>query len=199
MLINDATTLFCSGTIVLNNMYYHMFNTTEGELMWRNYLNYDTMRNPNPRSYLDTADFASIGVEMALGYDALKVNLYAMEKLLREKKPITGEGISAAIRSGEVTGLSGPIKLDSDGVRSEFHGTVATLWPMEEYLDVFDKSSKDDWAKRLQSDWHTARVFERDAKDEKLVYKRVWSRELVQRFMVSEKFHAQDFQGEFNI
>ena len=74
-----------------------MFNTTEGEYMWRGYLNYDTLRNPTQRSYLDTDEFAAIGSELALAYDALKVNVLAFARLIYADKALIGEEISAEI------------------------------------------------------------------------------------------------------
>ena len=51
-----------------------------------------------PRAYMQPADYSENGVHYALAYDALKVNIMALHRLIYTKKTIDGVSLSREIR-----------------------------------------------------------------------------------------------------
>jgi len=190
------------GTIVLNNMLYHHYDTTEGEFHWRSWLDTDMMKASTKRKYLDESNFATLGVDLALAYDALKVNLMAYGRILQREELLSGKAVSMEIRETTIKGMSGDITLNAHGARTEFYGTVTTLWPIMSLVEreVFNKEARSDWENRLSTDWHLAIVFENKPNavlaTDTFVRKRVWSLRIIKLFQ--DAYDGQkmlDFKG----
>ena len=151
------------GMIVINNMYYNLFNSTESEFMWRGFLAGDTEKSIAPRAYVQPPEYTGKGVQYALAYDALKVNMLAMSRLIYAKKTINGVSLSEDIRQNtNFIGMSGKLTFDKSGDRNTFIGSIFTLWPLMGYIsEKIDIKNKDHWMSRFDNDWFNAVLLER--------------------------------------
>ena len=184
------------GMIVINNMYYNLFNSTESEFMWRGYLSGDTEKSIAPRAYVQPPEYTGKGVQFALAYDTLKVNILAMQRLIHAKTTINGETLSKDIRDNtNIMGMSGKLTFDNDGNRNTFIGSIFTLWPMMGYInEKIDIKRKEQWMSRFDNDWINVVLFER--KGNSFVEKHIISS--YTRTLWKHSSNSEDYRGMHN-
>ena len=148
------------GMIVINNVYYNGLNSSQSSFMWRGFMEEKPVA---PRAYVQPADYYENGVHYALAYDALKVNIMALHRLIYARKTINGVSLSREIReSTDFMGMSGKVSFDKNGYRNMFIGSVSTLWPIMGHIrKSIDITSREQWMSRCDNDWINVLLFKR--------------------------------------